>query len=131
MKKDEYRKIIVKYQKKYLPKFKKIEQEFVECMKNYDKNTLINIMIEHRNLIKKLILDVINEFEEFRKIKCCIMLNGSLARGTNTFYSYIDINYFYSNNYFEKMINIEEKVTYILQNIMGYRGKDRIHSICH
>ena len=52
------------------------------------------------------------------------MLNGSLARGTNTFYSDIDINYFYSNDYFEKMINVEEEVNYILQTIMGYRGKD-------
>ena len=109
MKKNEYKEIIIKYKKLYLPQIKKIEQEFVETMKNYDKNSLINIMVEHRKLIKKLILDVINEFEEFKKIKCCIMLNGSLARGTNTFYSDIDINYFYSNDYFEKMINTEEK----------------------
>ncbi len=129
MKKDEYIKIIIKYKKIYLPQIKKIKQKFIWTMNNYDKNSLINIMVEHRNLIKNLILDVINEFEEFRKIKCCIMLNGSLARGTNTFYSDIDINYFYSNDYFEKMINVEEEVNYILQTIMGYRGKDRIHSM--
>lgn len=124
MKKDEYIKIIIKYKKIYLPQIKKIKQKFIWTMNNYDKNSLINIMVEHRNLIKNLILDVINEFEEFRKIKCCIMLNDSLARGTNTFYSDIDINYFYSNDYFEKMINVEEEVNYILQTIMGYRGKD-------
>ncbi len=129
MKKDEYKKIIIKYKKIYLPKIKKIKQKFIWSMKNYDKNILRSIMLDYRNLIKKLILDVINEFEEFKKIKCCIMLNGSLARGTNTFYSDIDINYFYANDYFEKMINVEEKVNYILQTIMEYRGKDRIHSM--
>jgi len=129
MKKEQYRKIIKKYKAKYLPNLKIIEQEFIETMKNYDKKTLKNLMLSHRNLIKQLIIDVINEFEEFKETKCFIMLNGSLARGTNTFFSDIDINYFYANKHFKKMINVEEKVNFILQTIMGFRGKDRIHSM--
>ena len=55
MKKDEYIKIIIKYKKIYLPQIKKIKQKFIWTMNNYDKNSLINIMVEHRNLIKNLI----------------------------------------------------------------------------
>lgn len=98
-------------------------------MINYDKELLKETMFNYRALIKQLITDIINEFDEFKKIKCCIMLNGSLARATNTLYSDIDINYFYSNENFEQMINIEEMVNYILQTILKYRGKDRIHSM--
>lgn len=86
-------------------------------------------MYNYRKLIKELILDVINEFEELKKIECCVLINGSLSRGTNTLYSDIDINYFYDNKNFEQMISLEEKVNYILQTIMRYRGKDRIHSM--
>ena len=58
------KKLLNDLDKEYVEKI--IEQEFFESMKNYDKNILINIMDKHRNLIKKLILDVINEFEEFK-----------------------------------------------------------------
>lgn len=98
-------------------------------MEHYNKEVYKNIMLNYRQIIKELILNVINEFKEFKKIKCCIMINGSLARGTNTLYSDIDLNYFYENENFDEMINIEECVNYILQTIMRYRGKDRIHSM--
>lgn len=129
MKLNEYKNIIKKYQKKYIPKLSKIKKEYIKCMKNYNKELLKKTMLNHRRIIKELILDVVNEFKEFKKIKCCIIISGSLARGTNTLYSDIDINYFYDNKNFDKMINIEERVNYILQTIMKFRGKDRIHSM--
>ena len=98
-------------------------------MLNYNKDVFKKIMFEHRMIVKSLILDMINEFNEFKNNKCCILLNGSLARATNTLYSDIDINYFYDNKIFKDMINVEESVNYILQTIMKYRGKDRIHSM--
>lgn len=129
MKITEYKNIIKKYEEKYNYKLDKCKNDIIDCMKNYDKQLFVTNMYNYRKLIKELILDIINEFEEFRKIKCCILINGSLARGTNTLYSDIDINYFYDNKNFEQMINLEEKVNYILQTIMKYRGKDRIHSM--
>ena len=124
-----YQELIKKYDKIYGPKLKKNKKDYIECMVNYDKQLFKKNMYEHRQIVKNLILDVINEFKEFKENKCCIILNGSLARATNTLYSDIDINYFYDNEIFEDMINIEERVNYILQTIMKYRGKDRIHSM--
>lgn len=98
-------------------------------MVNYNRQKFVKTLYDYRKIIKELIKDVISEFDEFKKIKCCVMINGSLARGSNTLYSDIDINYFYSNEKYEKMINIEERVNYILQTILKYRGKDRIHSM--
>lgn len=129
MKLNEYQEIIEKYEKKYMPKLEKNKIKFIDCMKNYTKEEFTLIMSNHRRLIIQLILDVINEFEEFRHIPCCIMLSGSMARGTNTLYSDIDLNYFYYNKNFYRMINIEERVNYILQRILRYKGKDRIHSM--
>lgn len=125
----EYKKIIEKYEEKYNFELEKCKNNLIDCMKEYDKEQFIKCMYNYRKLIKELILEIINEFEEFKKIKCCILINGSLARGTNTLHSDIDINYFYDNKNFEQMINLEEKVNYILQTIMKYRGKDRIHSM--
>lgn len=129
MKLTQYKKILEKYEKKYNSKLEICKKKLIACMNEYNKELFVTNMFNYRKIIKELIFDVINEFEEFKKIKCCILINGSLARGTNTLYSDIDINYFYDNKNFEKMINLEEKVNYILQTIMNYRGKDRIHSM--
>ena len=129
MKLNEYREIIEKYKKEYELKLEKNKKEYIECMHNYNKESFINIMLNHQKIIKELIFEIISEFDEFKNNDCCIMINGSLARGTNTLYSDIDINYFYNNEKFDSMINIEESVNYILQSIMNYRGKDRIHSM--
>lgn len=129
MKLIEYEELINKYTLKFYPQTQIIEREYFKCMCNYNKDKMKNIMFKHRKLIKELIYEVINEFEELKKINCCILLNGSLARATNTLYSDIDLNYFYDNKYLGEMINIENKINYILQRILNFRGKDRIHSM--
>lgn len=40
MKLNEYKNIIKKYQKKYIPKLSKIKKEYIKCMKNYNKELL-------------------------------------------------------------------------------------------
>lgn len=125
----EYKNIIKKYEKKYVSRLETCKQRIQECTVNYNRQEFVNNLYDYRKIIKELIKDVIGEFDEFKEIKCCVMINGSLARGSNTLYSDIDINYFYSNKKYEKMINIEERVNYILQIILKYRGKDRIHSM--
>lgn len=125
----EYKRIIKKYKKKYTSKLDKCKDISIKYMINYDSKKFVTSIYDYREIIKNLIKDVINEFDEFKEIECCVMINGSLARGTNTLYSDIDINYFYSNENYSKMINIEERVNYILQTILNYRGKDRIHSM--
>ena len=126
---EEYEKLIKKYIDKYSPKLKNIEKEYFECMCNFTMEKMKNIMFNHREIIKNIIYEVINEFNELKNIKCCIILNGSFARGSNTLYSDLDLNYFYENKYLDKMINVENKVNYILQKILKFKGKDRIHSI--
>jgi len=118
MKITEYKKILEKYEEKYNFELEKCKNNLIDCMKKYDKQLFIKYMYNYRKVIKELILDIINEFEEFKKIKNFIFINGSLARGTNTLHSDIDINYFYDNKNFEQMINLEEKVNYILQTII-------------
>lgn len=126
---EEYIDIIKKYEKKYNSKLDILKNKYDNILLCFDKNKMKEIMYEYKNLIKKMIYEIINEFEEFKEIKCAIMLNGSYARSTNLLYSDIDLNYFYDNKYFNKMIIVEDRVNYILEKILKFRGKDRIHSM--
>lgn len=52
---------------KYNYKLEICKNNIIECMKEYDKETFVKNMYNYRKLIKELILDVINEFEELKK----------------------------------------------------------------
>lgn len=129
MKKRDFTKLLKEYKKEYSSKIECLEKKYKKCMFNYNKEEFKKIMYEHRTLIKEIIYNLAQEFELLKKINCCIILNGSLARATNILYSDIDLNFFYDNKYFDEMIKIENMFIYILIKLLKYRGKDRIHSM--
>lgn len=131
MKLKECEKIIGKYNSKYGKKIVNIRRYYIENIIEIDKNKnlLKSILTEYRNIVKKIVYEIVDEIKEIKKIRFCVTINGSLVRGTNTLFSDIDLNYFYDNKYRSKMIKYEEIINYIIQEIMKFRGKDRIHSM--
>lgn len=127
-------------------KFKKINDMF--CLKYSNKIFLLrkkylklvpNITVDefkklnklYRIYINDLVRDVIHELKKYYEIEFCAVLSGSLARHTNTLFSDIDINYLTleENKDYSKIVELEDKINYILQNVLKFRGKDRIHSM--
>ncbi len=128
MKKKEYIRIINKYQEKYSKKIVDLRREYLKSVGNIEIKKFIELNKMYRNLIKQLIIEVVHEFSDFLDINFIVALNGSLAGSTNTLYSDIDLNYLTDSNNYGRIIELEDKVNYILQRVLNFRGKDRIHS---
>lgn len=128
MKKSEYKKILSKYKNKYSKKILDLRKAYIKNYYNMDLENFIELNDSYRDLIKSLIKEVIKEFTEYLDINFIVALNGSLARKTNTLYSDIDLNYLTDSSDYTRIIELEDKVNYILQNVIRYRGKDKIHS---
>ncbi len=127
-----------------LEKYKIIKNNFIFSYRNkilalreYYEAKSIDISMEDFNMLNKkyrdYIIEMINElgciFKEFYNIDFCITLSGSLARYTNNLFSDIDINYLTTSYNFKDIIDIEDKINYILQEVLKFRGKDKLHSM--
>lgn len=128
MKKSEYKQILSKYKNKYSKRILDLRKKYIRNYYNMCLEDFIELNDSYRNLIKSLIKEVIKEFTEYLDMNFIVALNGSLARKTNTLYSDIDLNYLTDSNDYTRIIELEDKVNYILQNVIHYRGKDKIHS---
>ena len=110
----------------------------VNKLKNKYKNELKTIMDykirsldtinEHCNLIKKIIYDVIKEFDVIKKYNVCIFITGSFARGTNKKNSDIDFHFAFPQEYKREMFKYEEMVYYIISSIVGL-NRSNVHSM--
>ena len=130
MKIEEYYNILNKYNIKYNYKLKKIRKDYEKKCSNISIKLFKKYIKMYNSIIKCLIIELINEFLKKSEMEYYIFLSGSLARETNTLYSDIDINYLVTNEENQnKIIDIEDKINYILKNILEFRGKDRIHSM--
>lgn len=83
----------------------------------------------YRNIIIKMIIELSKIFFKDYKYNVIIALTGSMARCTNTLYSDIDVNFLTDANDFKEIIDIEDKINYVLQNVVEFRGRDRIHTM--
>lgn len=83
----------------------------------------------YREYIKEMIIQLDAIFKSIYSVDFCIALSGSLARHSNNIFSDIDINYLTTSNNYEITIEIEDKINYILQEVLKFRGKDKIHSM--
>lgn len=92
------------------------------------KNQNIDIIKKHSDLIKKIIYDVIKEFEIINKYDICIFLTGSFARCTNKKNSDIDLQFVYNQKYKNKIFKYEEMIYYIIGEILEL-NRSSIHSM--
>ncbi len=127
---ENYSDILNTYYKKYNPKIKKLRINYEKKCKRISVELFRRINQKYIYYIKKIVNELVKEFMTDCNFEYLISLNGSLARETNTIYSDIDINYLVKDmSYHKKMIELEDKINYILKTILNFRGKDKIHSM--
>lgn len=125
-----YSNILHMYYKKYNPKIKKIRYTYEKKCKKVSVKAFKKINQKYVYYIKKIVNELTNEFLASCNFEYLVSLNGSLARETNTIYSDVDINYLIKDLTHQKeIIEIEDKINYILKKILDFRGKDKIHSM--
>lgn len=126
----EFKKILEKNNKRFLLKIKAMRNYYTKRCSQMTLKEVVLMNKQYRNLLYKLIKSVINDVNRYEKVDFGVFLSGSLARKTNTLFSDIDINYVIKDNkYYDKIIELEGKINYLLKEIIGFRGKDRIHSM--
>ena len=101
-----------------------------EQLRKFDLQTLKKLMYAENNIQKDIICNLINMYDFIKEIPVCIFLSGSLARHTNRFNSDVDITFLYPNKYKNIMMCVEEEIAIFLSHIFGFRGRDRVHSMC-
>lgn len=127
-----------------LEKYNIIKDKFISSyrdkilgLREYYESKAYDIAIEEFNMLNKkyrdYIIEMINElgciFKNIYNIDFCITLSGSLARNSNNLFSDIDINYLTTSHNYQDIIDIEDKINYILQEVLMFRGKDKLHSM--
>lgn len=125
----DYEKIKLKYIQKYQNRIINLRSEYIDIHKNITIKDFIEINMKYRTYIIQMIKELANEFKEIYKINFCITLNGSLGRNSNTLFSDVDINYLICSNDYKNIIDIEDKINFIIQEVLKFRGKDKIHSL--
>ena len=129
MKLKDYNNILEKYVEKYGKKFKDFKDEYKSKLDVLTIDEVRNCFFQYKIEVKNFLCELIDEFDEIKKYKFTVLLNGSFSRNTNTLFSDVDINYFYDNKFFDEMIQYEYKMNYIIKEVMNFRGMDRIHSM--
>ena len=127
---DNYNEILINHETKYSKKLSELKNKYSISGDSLSLREKIEINRGYNNLVIKLIKSIIVDINKYEKLDFGVFLSGSLARKSNTLFSDIDINYIITNdiNYL-KMIEVEDKINYIIKTILKFRGKDRIHSM--
>lgn len=128
MYKQDYINLLEMYKKEYTPKIIKIRNKYFKNVYNLSNEEFIQLSTEYKKLIYQLINNVVVELKRYYDVDPVILINGSLARSTNTIYSDVDINFLTMDDR-KKIIAFEDKVNYILKEVLLFRGKDKVHSM--
>lgn len=129
MLKEDFEKIKNKYVEKYQNEILSLRKTYVDSYDDISNSMFIRLNQKYRELIISLIKDLNDEFKKIYNINFCITLSGSLGRNSNTLFSDVDINYLSLDNDYDVIIEIEDKINYIIQEVLQFRGKDKLHSM--
>lgn len=121
---------VSEYKKNYMKIKEYLKQSEYEQLKKFDIQTLKKLMFAENNIQKDIICNLISMYDFIKEIPISIFLSGSLARHTNRFNSDVDITFLYPNKYKNIMMCVEEEIAIFLSYIFGFRGRDRVHSMC-
>lgn len=114
---------------KYIFELKKIELLNSKILLSYDKDKYIELIKKHKNIVLSLIKEVINFFPQLSNVPHIVFIHGSFAKTLNRINSDIDLNILYPNNFKSEILPIEEIISIILQKVVGYSGRDKIHTM--
>ena len=114
---------------KYIFELKKIELLNSKILLRYDKDKYIELIKKHKNIVLSLIKEVINFFPQLSNVPHIVFIHGSFAKTLNRINSDIDLNILYPNNFKSELLPIEEIISIILQKVVGYSGRDKIHTM--
>ena len=114
---------------KYIFELKKIELLNSKILLRYDKDKYIELIKKHKNIVLSLIKEVINFFPQLSNVPHVVFIHGSFAKTLNRINSDIDLNILYPNNFKNELLPIEEIISIILQKVVGYSGRDKIHTM--
>ena len=114
---------------KYIFELKKIELLNSKILLSYDKDKYIELIKKHKNIVLSLIKEVINFFPQLSNVPHIVFIHGSFAKTLNRINSDIDLNILYPNNFKSEILPIEEIISLILQKVVGYSGRDKIHTM--
>ena len=115
--------------KKYSDKILSLREIYMKSANGISINEFKKLNKLYREYIKNMIYYLTTQFKKYYNIDFCVTINGSLARHSNNLYSDIDINYLTAEKNYDIVIDIEDKINYILQNVLKFRGKDKVHSM--
>lgn len=129
MRKINYEKIKLKYVKKYQDRILNLRTEYINSYNKITIERFKELNSIYRKYIIKMVKELADEFKKIYKIDFCITLSGSLGRNSNTLFSDVDINYLTCDNDYKNIIELEDKINFIIQEVLKFRGKDKIHSM--
>lgn len=93
-----------------------------------DLNDSSNFRKAHAVIVKKIIMDILNQYEEVKKYHVCSFLIGSYARVTNKPNSDIDFQMCYEQKYKWDFWKVEEIIYYLIAEIIGIKRMD-VHAM--
>lgn len=111
--------------------YEKIKYLINKYKTEYEKNKMIIVKKDgfekiylHNKLVKNIIYDILNSFDEIKKYNVCVFLTGSFARNTNKLNSDLDLHFCYSDKYKSRLFKCEEMIYFVLLNVFDLpRGK--------
>lgn len=121
---------VSEYKRNYTKIKEYLKKSEYEQLKNFNLDNLKKLMFAENNIQRDIIYNLINMYDFVKEIPISIFLSGSLARNTNRFNSDVDITFLYPNRYRNVMMCIEEEIAIYLSYIFGFRGRDRVHTMC-
>lgn len=113
----------------YIFELKNFELLNSKILLSYDKDKYIELIKKHKNIILSLIKEVISFFPQLSNVPHVVFIHGSFAKNLNRMNSDIDLNILYPNNFKREILPIEEMISIILHKVVGYSGRDKIHTM--
>ncbi len=98
-------------------------------LKEYRQDDFIHLINLKRDYFTGLIKRLIKFFPQFDSIPYTVFYHGSYGRGISRYGSDMDLNILFDNDFVDIMKPINELICAMIYQIVGFKGRDKIHNI--
>lgn len=126
---DEYNTLLKIYERKYKSKIELLKDYYEKNNRKISNKLFFKLCQKHRKLTIKLIKSLSKKVLKHYNDEVIVLINGSLARHSNNLFSDIDLNLLIGHDNDQRIIELEDIIDIILCNIMGFRGRDKVHTM--
>ena len=98
-------------------------------LKEYNRDNFIYLMNLKRDYFTDLVKRLIGFFPQFVSIPYIVFYHGSYGRGVSRYGSDMDLNILFDNEFISLMQPINELFCAMIYQIVGFKGRDKIHNI--